>query len=79
MGLETSLETEIKSRDSITASDFWGDFLQGMCSKIGCVISNISDRFFRKTIDYVNRCVKIFTDRTNFPISISYLFHICAF
>jgi len=36
------------------------DFFQGMCSKIGCVISNFSARFLKKAIDYVNR-VKIFT------------------
>jgi len=31
---------------------------------MGCAISNISTRFLKKAIDYVNR-VKIFTYRTN--------------
>jgi len=33
--------------------------------KIGYLISNYSVVFFRKTIDCVNRCVKIRTNRTN--------------
>jgi len=50
------------------------EFLQGICvEKIGCPAFSFSARFFRKTIDYVNRCVNICTNRTSKFSNLSFL------
>jgi len=63
-------------------SDFYCNpmiFLQGMCSKLGCVVSNFSARFFQKTIDYMTRVEDFqLQNKQNFLISISYCFYFCA-
>jgi len=51
-----------------------------MCSKIGVLFLTFQTVLFRKAIDYVNRCVKIFTDRTNnfSNLNFSNFSHLCC-